>query len=269
MKQTSYEFPLGDETWIKKNEDTSQVCLGNIYQYPPSCCIWRKPKLSLQRLWMLRMLRMLHWLHRLQLHRWLMNGWCMLQWLWHWLHWLGHWLRHGLPSMNLSRCCLIARVDGTQIKRNNLGGLVWFDAKTQNGFKFWAAGIKTNSMVLKLMLSNTLSRFKNDSTALSLPVHGDLKLIEAHWSSILLHTNFKCHISTNEIFPKITNYKRNKIYEISTATFPKGRTKPKVSAAPQPAGGGLEKIEMQWMIQLGGTIPQHFMIDDFNWNMLT
>lgn len=47
---------------------------------------------------------MLHWLHRLQLHRWLMNGWCMLQWLWHWLHWLGHWLRHWLrhrlPSMN-------------------------------------------------------------------------------------------------------------------------------------------------------------------------
>ena len=133
----------------------------------------------------------------------------------------------GCPPWTLAGACLIARVDGTQIKRNNLGGLVWFDAKTQNGFKFWAAGIKTNSMVLKLMLSNTLSRFKNDSTALSLPVHGDLKLIEAHWSSILLHTNFKCHISTNEIFPKITNYKRNKIYEISTATFPKGRTKPK------------------------------------------
>lgn len=166
-----------------KNDDTSQVCLGRDI-YPPSCCIWRKPKLSLQRLWMLRMLRMLHWLHRLQLHRWLMNGWCMLQWLWHWLHWLGHWLRHRLPSMNLSRCCLIARVDGTQIKRNNLGGLVWFGAKTQNGFKIWAAGIKTNSMVLKLMPSNTLSRFKNDSTALSLPVDGDLKslkLIEAQY----------------------------------------------------------------------------------------
>ena len=124
-KQTSYVFPLGDETWTKKNDDTSQVCLGNIYQYPPSCCIWRKPKLSLQRLWMLRMLRMLHWLHRLQLHRWLMNGWCMLQWLWHWLHWLGHWLRHWLrhrlPSMNLSRCCLIARVDWTHIKTWQFG----------------------------------------------------------------------------------------------------------------------------------------------------
>ena len=115
---------------------------------------------------MLWMLRMLHWLHRLQLHRWLMNWRCMLQWLWHWLHWL----RHRLPSMNLSRCCLIAR--------DNLGGLAWFGAKTQNGFKFWAAGIKTNGMVLKLMLSNTLSWFKNDSTALSLPLHGDLKSLK-------------------------------------------------------------------------------------------
>lgn len=86
----------------------------------------------------------------------------------------------GCPPWTLAGAVWSQRVDGTHIKRDNLGGLVWFGAKTQNGFKIWAAGIKTNSMgmVLKLMPSNTLSRFKNDSTALSLPVHGDLKSLK-------------------------------------------------------------------------------------------
>lgn len=205
MKQTSYVFPLGDETWTKKKFDTSQVCLGNIYQYPPSNCIWRKPKLSLQRLWMLRML---HWLHRLQLHRWLMNGWCMLQWLWHWLHWLGHWLRHRLPSMNLSRCCLIAkgRWDTHQtwqfgwpclVRCKNSKWIQDLGGRYQN--KQHGHGAEINAIKYSQSIQEWFHCTITASSWRS-------EIIEAHWSSILLHTNFKCPISTNEIFPKITNY---------------------------------------------------------------
>ena len=216
------------------------VCLGNIYQYPPSCCIWRKPKLSLQRLWMLRMLRMLHWLHRLQLHRWLMNGWCMLQWLWHWLHWLGHWLRHWLrhrlPSMNLSRCCLIAK-----------GRL-----DTHQTWQFgWPCLVRCKN---SKWIQDLGGRYQNKQHGVEINAIKYSQSIQEWFHCTITASSWRSEAHWSSLKPNIIRYKLQMSY-FYQRNLPKdhkikGRTKPKVSAAPQPAGGGLEKIEMQWMIQL-------------------